>query len=118
MGSTPHRPHRRLATYAPEWDKEPLEKPETLEALARSDQSAARGAAALIEAGLAPNTELEGLTPGSLTRELAELLARELQAVYEQLGEVYESAFVETATGVSLELLVDGLPLQPNEDDD
>jgi hypothetical protein len=38
--------------------------------------------------------------------------------VYEQLGEVYDSAFVETATGVSLELLVDGLRLRPNGDDD
>ena len=109
---------RKLATRAPEWDNEPLEKPETLEALARSDHPAARGAAALLEAGFAPDTEIEGLTPGSLTRELAELLARELQEVYERLGEVYESAFVETATGVSLELFIDGLRLRPSDDDD
>jgi hypothetical protein len=111
-------PDRKLATFAPEWDKEALEKPETLEALARSDHPTARGAAALIEAGFAPDTEVEGLTPGSVTRQLAELLARELQKVYEQLGEVYESAFVETATGASLELLVDGLRLRPDDDDD
>jgi hypothetical protein len=97
---------------------ERLDKPETLEALARSDHRAARGAAALIEAGFAPDTEVEGLAPGSVTRQLAELLARELQTVYERLGEVYESAFVETATGLSLEFLVDGLRLRPNDDDD
>jgi hypothetical protein len=29
--------------------------------------------------------------------------------VYERLGEVYESAFIETGTGESLEILVEGL---------
>src|ERR671922_82608 len=65
---------------------------------------------ALIEAGYSDSTRLSDLTPGSVTRTLAETLARELATVYERLGEIYESAFVETATGDSLETLVDGLP--------
>ena len=108
---------RRLATHVPEWDNEHLDKADTLETLAGSDLPAARSAAALIEAGFAADTNLEGLTAGSVTRILAETFARELQEVYEQLGEVYESAFVETETGVSLELLVEGLRLRPNDDD-
>jgi uncharacterized phage protein gp47/JayE len=81
----------------------------TLKELAESDQPASRGAAALIEAGFAEGTELRDLAPGSVTRTLAETFARELAEVYERLGETYESAFVETATGESLERLVDEL---------
>jgi hypothetical protein len=45
---------------------------------------------------------------------LAEALARELAAVYERLGEVYDGAFVETETQESLEHLVDELrPRKP-----
>jgi hypothetical protein len=82
----------------------------TLKELAASDDPGSRGAAALIEAGYSDSTRLSDLTPGSVTRTLAETLARELATVYERLGEIYESAFVETATGDSLETLVDGLP--------
>jgi hypothetical protein len=81
----------------------------TLKKLARSDDPASRGAAALIEAGYSDSTPLEALKPGNVTRTLTEALARELVAVYEQLGEVYESAFLDTATGESVEVLVDGL---------
>jgi hypothetical protein len=49
------------------------------------------------------------LTLGGVTRTLAEAFARELAMVHEQLGEVYESAFLESATGGSVEVLVDGL---------
>ena len=77
--------------------------------LAARDQPASRAAAALIEAGFAETTRLDDLSPGSVTRTLAETLARELAEVYERLGEVYESAFVETETGESLELLVEKL---------
>ena len=83
--------------------------PKTLKELAASDDRAARGAAALLEAGYADDTRLEDLTPGSVTRTLAETLARELAKVHEQLGEVYESAFLETATGDSVEVLIDEL---------
>jgi hypothetical protein len=86
----------------------------TLRELAASDRRGSRGAAALIEAGYADSTKISDLTPGSVTRTLAETFARELERVYEQLGKVYESAFLETATGDSVELLVDGLcPRRP-----
>ena len=42
-------------------------------------------------------------TVGNLTRTLAEATARELAKLYEQLMEVYASAFVDTATGASLD---------------
>ena len=81
----------------------------TLKELAERDEPASRAAAALIEAGFAETTRLDDLSPGSVTRTLAETLARELAEVYERLGEVYESAFVETETGESLEILVEKL---------
>jgi hypothetical protein len=81
----------------------------TLKELAASGDAASRGAAALIEAGYPESTPLDELRPGSVTRTLTEALARELAAAHEQLGEVYESAFLDTATGESVEVLVDGL---------
>ena len=81
----------------------------TLKELAAGDGPGARGAAALIEAGFPAETETRNLTAGSVTRTLAEILARELAAVYEQLGRTYESAFLDTATGDSVEALVDRL---------
>lgn len=81
----------------------------TLKELAASDKRAARGAAALVEAGYEDGTRVAELTPGSVTRTLVEALARELRRLHEQIGEVYDSAFVETATGDSLEVLVDEL---------
>jgi len=48
-------------------------------------------------------------TPGSVTRTLAEAFAGELAKVHEQLREVYERAFLETATSDGVEVLVDGL---------
>ena len=42
-------------------------------------------------------------TPGNVTRTLAEATARELTKLYEQLMEVYASAFVDMATGGSLD---------------
>ena len=76
----------------------------TLKELAASGDLASRGAAALIEVGYADSRPLKELTPGSVTRTLAEAFARELAKVHEQLGEVYESAFLETATGDSVEI--------------
>jgi hypothetical protein len=86
----------------------------TLEAVAASDHPASRGAAALIEAGYPGSTPLAALTPGSVIRALVESLARELEQVPEQLGDVYESAFVDTTTAQSLQVLVDELcPRRP-----
>ena len=42
---------------------------------------------------------------GNVTRTLAEATACELTKLYEQLMEVYASAFVDTATGVSLDFV-------------
>ena len=85
-----------------------------MQELAADGRPSSRGAAALIEAGYADSTRLDELTPGSVTRTLAETFARELAAVYEQLGETYDSAFVETETGESVEVLVNGLcPRRP-----
>jgi hypothetical protein len=97
----------RLADAAPAAQNPPMDK--TLKVLAASDHPASRGAAALIEAGYKDSTPLKALTPGSVTRTLAETFARELAKLYEQLGEVYDSAFLDTATGESVELLVDTL---------
>ena len=83
--------------------------PTTLRELAASNRPESRGAAALIEAGFPAETETRDLTAGSVTRTLAETFARELGAVYEQLGETYESAFLDTATGDSVALLVNRL---------
>jgi hypothetical protein len=86
----------------------------TLKDLAVSNRQTARGAAALIEAGFAERTELRDLTPGSVTRTLAETFARELAELHERLEETYESAFLETETGGSLEHLVNDLcPRRP-----
>jgi hypothetical protein len=88
----------------------------TLAEVARSGGSTARGAAALIEAGYAGDTRLEALTPGSVTRTLVEVLARELAELYEQLGAVYEGAFIETETQESLEALLDRLVTSPRRE--
>jgi hypothetical protein len=86
----------------------------TLKGLAASGRPGSRGAAALIEAGYADSTRLDELTPGSVTRTLIETFARELAELYERLEETYDSAFIETATRESLEVLVDGLcPRRP-----
>ena len=104
----------RLADAASATQNPPMDA--TLKVLAASDHPASRGAAALIEAGYEDSTPLEALTPGSVTRTLAETFARELAKLYEQLGEVYDSAFLDTATGASVELLVDTLcrPRRPS----
>jgi hypothetical protein len=81
----------------------------TLEMLAASDHPASRGAEALIWAGYSRSTPLEALTAGSVTRTLAEAFTQELAKMHEDLGEIYESAFLDTETGESLRVLVDGL---------
>jgi len=81
----------------------------TLKSLAASDHPAARGAAALVQAGYPDDTPLEALTPGSVTRTLVEAFSRELAKIHDQLGGVYEDSFIDTAAGESLQVLVDGL---------
>lgn len=51
-------------------------------------------------------TPLTDLNVGSVTRTIVEALSRELAALYGQLNIAYDSAFVDTATGLSLERVV------------
>jgi hypothetical protein len=81
----------------------------TLKELAARDQPASRAAAALIEVGFAETTRLDDLSPGSLIETLVGILARELEDVHKRLGEIYESAFIETETSKSLESLAEEL---------
>ncbi|HEY1179186.1 MAG TPA: hypothetical protein VGF17_23780, partial [Phytomonospora sp.] len=52
---------------------------------------------------VAPPAPLTDLNVGSVTRTLLESVARELAEQYEHLRLVYESAFVDTATGTTLD---------------
>jgi HEAT repeat protein len=84
--------------------------PETLATLAdRRGDPASRGAAALVEAGLPPETRLTELSAGSVVRTLVESLSHELARLREQLEETYEGAFIDTGTSASLERLVERL---------
>lgn len=49
---------------------------------------------------------LTDVQPGSVVRTLLETMARELAVLYAQLDAAYESAFLETATGSSLDRVV------------
>lgn len=54
---------------------------------------------------------LTDINVGSVTRTLSEAIARETAFVYQQINAAYLSAFVDTATGRSLELVVSILGL-------
>lgn len=49
---------------------------------------------------------LTDLNVGSVTRTLSEAISREVATVYQQINRAYLSAFVDTATGKSLDLVV------------
>jgi Baseplate J-like protein len=49
---------------------------------------------------------LSDLNVGSVTRTLSEAIGREIATVYQQILETYKAAFLETAEGRSLELVV------------
>ena len=49
---------------------------------------------------------LSDINVGSVVRTLAEAVGREIATVYEQINQAYRSAFLETATGKSLDLVV------------
>jgi len=55
-----------------------------------------------------PNSRspLTDINVGSVTRTLSEAVSREINTVYEQINLAYLSAFIDTATGRSLELVV------------
>jgi hypothetical protein len=54
----------------------------------------------------ASRSPLSDINVGSVVRTLAEAVGREIATVYEQINQAYRSAFLETATGKSLELVV------------
>ncbi len=54
---------------------------------------------------------LTDLTVGSVVRTLAEAIGREIATVYLQIDQAYQSAFLETAKGKSLDLVVSILGL-------
>lgn len=49
---------------------------------------------------------LTDINVGSVTRTLGEAIGREIATVYQQINQAYLSAFVDTATGKSLDLVV------------
>jgi hypothetical protein len=49
---------------------------------------------------------LTDINVGSVTRTLSEAIGREIAIVYQQINEAYVSGFVDTATGLSLDLVV------------
>lgn len=49
---------------------------------------------------------LSDINVGSVTRTLSEAIGREIATVYQQINEAYLSGFVDTATGLSLDLVV------------
>jgi uncharacterized phage protein gp47/JayE len=53
--------------------------------------------------GFSPLTDLN---VGSVTRTLSEAVGREIAIVYQQINEAYLAGFVDTATGLSLDLVV------------
>lgn len=61
---------------------------------------------------VAARPPLTDVAVGSVTRTLAEAVAREIATVYEQVDEMYRSAFLDTARGRSLDLVVSILGLE------
>lgn len=56
-----------------------------------------------LQNSLSPLTDLN---VGSVTRTLSEALSREIAIVYEQINQAYRSAFIDSATGKSLDYVV------------
>lgn len=52
------------------------------------------------------SSPLTDINVGSVTRTLGEAIGREIATVYQQINQAYLSAFIETATGKSLDLVV------------
>ena len=59
--------------------------------------------------------EPSGITdvnPGSVVRTIVEAVAREINFLYEELDQVYNAGFVDTANGKSLEMVVSLLGIE------
>lgn len=58
------------------------------------------------------SSPLSDINVGSVTRTLSEAVSREISTVYEQINAAYLSAFIDTASGKSLDLVVAILGVQ------
>ena len=58
------------------------------------------------------SSPLTDINVGSVTRTLGEAIGREIATVYQQINQAYLSAFIDTATGKSLDLVVAILGVQ------
>ncbi len=61
--------------------------------------------------------QLTDFEEGSVVRGLFESFSREMASLYEQMGQVYDAGFVDTASGDDLERLVANLGLKRNQAD-
>ena len=59
--------------------------------------------------------EITDINPGSVVRTLSESVALEIDYLYAQLNQVYESGFIDTSTGKSLDLVVSMLGINRKE---
>ena len=59
--------------------------------------------------------EITDINPGSVVRTLSESVALEIDYLYAQLDQVYESGFIDTSTGKSLDLVVSMLGINRKE---
>lgn len=59
--------------------------------------------------------EITDINPGSVVRTIVESVALEIDYLYAQLNQVYESGFIDTATGKSLDLVVSMLGISRKE---
>lgn len=59
--------------------------------------------------------EITDINPGSVVRTIVESVALEIDYLYAQLNQVYESGFIDTATGKSLDLVVSMLGINRKE---
>jgi uncharacterized phage protein gp47/JayE len=53
-----------------------------------------------------PESGITDVNPGTVTRTIVEAIALEMEYMYAQMGEVYDSGFIDTASGKSLDLVV------------
>ena len=58
------------------------------------------------------DSPLTDINVGSVTRTVTEAIAREIAFVYQQINQAYFSAFIDTATGKALDLVVSIIGVQ------
>ena len=61
------------------------------------------------------NSRLSDINVGSVLRTLVESVSREIEFVYEEMENVYDSGFIDTAKGDALDLVVSILGIKRKE---